>query len=50
MTNEEIIKKIEYGLEIASELPDLEFKTSTKIFQTIFGGVFQLLLIVAVAD
>lgn len=30
MTNEDIIKKIEYGLEIASELPELEFKTSTK--------------------
>lgn len=30
MTNEEIIEKIEYGLKIASELPDLEFKTSTK--------------------
>lgn len=30
MTKEEIIKKIRYGLEIASELPDLEFKTSTK--------------------
>jgi len=30
MTKEEIVKKIEYGLEIASELSDLEFKTSTK--------------------
>ena len=30
MTEKEIIKKIEYGLEIASELSDLEFKTATK--------------------
>ncbi len=29
MTKEEIIKKIKYGLEIASELSDLEFKTAT---------------------
>ena len=28
MTQEEIIQKIKYGLEIASELSDLEFKTS----------------------
>lgn len=29
MTKEEIVKKIKYGLEISSELSDLEFKTST---------------------
>lgn len=29
MTKEEVIDKINYGLEIESELPDLEFKTST---------------------
>lgn len=29
MTDQEIIKKIKYGLEIASELSDLEFKTAT---------------------
>lgn len=29
MTKDEIIKKIKYGLEISSELSDLEFKTST---------------------
>lgn len=29
MTKEEILEKIHYGLEIASELPDLEFKTAT---------------------
>jgi ATP-dependent DNA helicase RecG len=28
MTDEEIIKKIKYGLEISSELSDLEFKTA----------------------
>lgn len=28
MTKEEILKKIKYGLEISSELPDLEFKTA----------------------
>ena len=28
MTQDEILKKIKYGLEISSELPDLEFKTS----------------------
>ncbi|MDO8604286.1 MAG: ATP-binding protein [bacterium] len=29
MTKDEIIKKIKYGLEISSELSDLEFKTAT---------------------
>lgn len=29
MTKDEILKKIKYGLEISSELPDLEFKTAT---------------------
>ncbi len=29
MTKEDILKKIKYGLEIASELSDLEFKTAT---------------------
>jgi ATP-dependent DNA helicase RecG len=29
MTKEEILKKIKYGLEISSELSDLEFKTAT---------------------
>lgn len=29
MTQEEILKKIKYGLEISSELSDLEFKTAT---------------------
>ncbi|OGI64511.1 hypothetical protein A3H53_00675 [Candidatus Nomurabacteria bacterium RIFCSPLOWO2_02_FULL_40_10] len=28
MTKEEIVKKIKYGLELSSELPDLEFKTA----------------------
>ncbi|KKS31875.1 MAG: hypothetical protein UU93_C0013G0030 [Candidatus Amesbacteria bacterium GW2011_GWA2_42_12] len=29
MTKEEVLAKIKYGLKIASELPDLEFKTAT---------------------
>ena len=29
MTTQEVIDKINYGLEIESELSDLEFKTST---------------------
>jgi ATP-dependent DNA helicase RecG len=30
MNKDDIFKKIKYGLEIASELPDLEFKTASK--------------------
>lgn len=34
MTKEEALSKIKYGLQIASELPDLEFKTATSSIPT----------------
>ncbi len=47
MTQDEILKKVKYGLEISSELPDLEFKTSASNVM-IFGELFLLLQTVEV--